>query len=79
VSLEARVIEMIATLLDADAGDLNAAVPLAGIEGWDSVNALRVLMYLERSAGVALDYERFSAAVTIAGLIAVADEAIGRR
>lgn len=75
MSRDREVTEVIATLLDIDVGELTGTTPLAGVGGWDSINALRVLMYLEESIGTALDYERFQAAVTVADLIAVAEQA----
>lgn len=63
--------EVIADLLDVNAGELTAGTELDSIEGWDSVNALRVLVYLERQLGASLDYERFSEAVTLGDLAEV--------
>jgi acyl carrier protein len=62
---EQTVIEVIAQLLDIDEEELTADRPLARIAGWDSVNSLRVLVYLERELGTSLDYERFVAAQTV--------------
>ncbi|MFH8443883.1 acyl carrier protein [Streptomyces sp. NPDC018026] len=69
-------VETIARLLDADEDLLGPDTPLSAIEGWDSVNALRVLVALEREAGAPLDYERFAAAQTagdIGALVAAAE------
>ncbi len=75
VSAEALVREVVAQLLDADAADLTADRRFAEIEGWDSVNALRILVYLEREAGGSLDFERFTKAETLGELAAVVHEA----
>lgn len=62
---EAVVTSVIAELLDLDESQLTPNVQLAGVEGWDSVNALRVLVYLERETGQPVDYKSFMAAETI--------------
>lgn len=72
---EQTVIEVIAQLLDVDARRLTADLSLSGIDGWDSVNSLRVMVYLERELGVRLDFERFAAARTVGDLAAVGAEA----
>ncbi|MFH8978134.1 acyl carrier protein [Streptomyces sp. NPDC017890] len=74
---ERTVVETIARLLDADEDALGADTPLSAVEGWDSVNALRVLVALERETGAPLDYERFAAAETagdIGAVVAAAGE-----
>jgi acyl carrier protein len=64
VLAEDLVTEVITDLLDVP-GPLTAGTALAAVEGWDSVNALRVLVYLEREIGHPLDYEQFAAAATV--------------
>ena len=70
------VTEIVATVLDVDADELNRDTPLAEIPGWDSVNALRVLAYLERRLGRSLDYDRFHDATTIGALAALVDDVV---
>ncbi|HEY6876654.1 MAG TPA: acyl carrier protein [Polyangiales bacterium] len=65
---EAKIKQILALLLDADQDALRGDSVLAEIEGWDSVNALRVLVYLERESGGAVDYDRFMAARSLADL-----------
>ncbi|HEY3868271.1 MAG TPA: acyl carrier protein [Actinocrinis sp.] len=72
------VADVLAQLLEADPDALTAETDLSAVEGWDSVNALRVLMFLERELGSALDFERYSAAATVGDLVAVADAARGQ-
>ncbi|MDG6109123.1 acyl carrier protein [Dactylosporangium aurantiacum] len=69
------VVEVVAQLLDVDEEELTAQRPLAAIAGWDSVNSLRVLVYLERELNVSLDYERFVAAQTVGDLAAITADA----
>ncbi len=59
------VTDVIAQLLDLDEDSLTMDTELATVDGWDSVNALRVLVYLERELGAPLDYERFMASRTL--------------
>jgi len=66
---EQLAIQVIAELLDLDEASLSPDLPLCAIEGWDSVNALRVLVYLERELGCPLDYDRFARASCIAELV----------
>ncbi|WP_326552095.1 acyl carrier protein [Micromonospora sp. NBC_01813] len=68
----AAITDALADLLDLEPDDLTPGTELAAIDGWDSVNALRVLLYLERDLGRRLDYERFTAATTVADLAALA-------
>ena len=56
---ESIVVETIAQLLDVDEDTLTADRKISEIEGWDSVNALRVLTYLERKTGAPVDYKHF--------------------
>ncbi|MFB7589180.1 acyl carrier protein [Streptomyces sp. NPDC056169] len=64
----ATVVEAVAQLLDVDEDTLALDAPLQSVEGWDSVNELRILVYLERELGAPLDYDRFTAAETLADL-----------
>ncbi|MEV7686066.1 acyl carrier protein [Streptomyces bungoensis] len=68
---ELTVVDALAQLLDADEDALGPGTALAAIEDWDSVNALRVLVHLERTLGAPLDYERFAAAETVGDIAAV--------
>lgn len=78
IAAEQTVTEAIARLLDVDEDDLRGDTALPGIEGWDSVNELRLLVNLERDLGTPLDYERFAAAERIADLVSlVADTVAG--
>jgi acyl carrier protein len=56
---EVIVVDTIAQLLDVDEETLAADRKIAEIDGWDSVNALRVLTYLERKLGTPIDYKHF--------------------
>ncbi len=68
MNYEAVVIGVIAELLDLDESQLGPEVALAGVKGWDSVNALRVLVYLERETARPVDYQLFMAAETISDI-----------
>lgn len=70
MSADELVHQAITILLDADTEQLGGEQPLTAIEGWDSVNALRVLAYLERSLNMPLDYEQFHTATTVGDLVA---------
>jgi acyl carrier protein len=65
---ERTVIEIVSQLLDVEESALDADTPFTAIEGWDSVNAMRVLVYLEREIGTPVDYQRFMAAECIGDL-----------
>ena len=68
--------DVVAQLLDVEEEVLEMDRLLAAIPDWDSVNALRVLVHLERELGTALDYDRFMHARRLADLSAlVADTA----
>lgn len=67
--------EVVGQLLDVEPGTLTAERRFAEIEGWDSVNALRILVYLEREVGGSVDFERFTKAETIGELAAVVHDA----
>ncbi|MCY9783903.1 acyl carrier protein [Nocardiopsis sp. EMB25] len=70
---EELVTEVVADLLDVDEDGLTPDLALADVEGWDSVNALRVLVYLERELGTELDYDAFERARTLRDMAAVLD------
>jgi acyl carrier protein len=72
---EQLVREVVAQLLDLDEDLLAMDQPLPEIPGWDSVNALRVLVFLEREAGEPLDYDAFMDAAVLADLAAIVAEA----
>lgn len=74
-SAEALVRDVVGQLLDVEPAALTAERRFAEIEGWDSVNALRILVYLEREAGGSIDFERFTKAETIGELAAVVHDA----
>ena len=77
MSADAIVAEVVAQLLDLESDELAMDTPLAGIEGWDSVNQMRILVYLERDLGTSLDYDRFMKAASLAELSAVVADAEG--
>ncbi|HYO19542.1 MAG TPA: acyl carrier protein [Dermatophilaceae bacterium] len=77
MSADHVVVEVLAQLLDVDEDLLTSETELVEIEGWDSVNSLRILVFLERELGTPVDFEAFSAAVVIGDLFAVADRALG--
>jgi len=62
-------IRVIAELLDLDEASLSPDRPMNSIEGWDSVVALRVLVYLERELGFAIDYDQFANAAHLGELV----------
>jgi acyl carrier protein len=68
---EQTVTEAFEQLLDLDPTACTRETPLPAVEGWDSVNALRLLVYLERELGVPLDFERFSAAERVGDLVSL--------
>lgn len=72
---EQIVQDVISQLLDVDAGALAMDRRFSEIEGWDSVNALRILVYLEREVGGSIDFERFTKAETLGELAAVVHDA----
>lgn len=72
---EQLVREVVAQLLDLDEDELTMDQPLPEIAGWDSVNALRVLVFLEREAGAPLDYDGFMDATNLGDLAAIVAEA----
>jgi acyl carrier protein len=60
--------QVVSLLLDVEESYLDANQALSTIDGWDSVNALRVLVYLEREIGASIDYERFMGAQKLGDL-----------
>jgi len=74
MSASELVRDVLSQLLDVDEQQLEPELALAAIEDWDSVNALRVLMFLEREVGAPLDFEAYSASQTLGDLIAVIDQ-----
>jgi acyl carrier protein len=73
MSPDQTVISILEVLLDVDPDTLTAQTTLDAIEAWDSVNALRVLVFLEQELGRPLDYDAFSQARTISDLGVVVD------
>ncbi|THF49228.1 acyl carrier protein [Allorhizobium terrae] len=69
MAYEAVVVGVIAELLDLDEDQLGPDTVLAGVEGWDSVNALRVLVFLERETAQPVDYQLFMAAEKVADIV----------
>ncbi|GAA4850033.1 acyl carrier protein [Kitasatospora sp. NPDC048365] len=74
MSSDQVVREVVAQLLDLDEDALSMDQPLADIAEWDSVNALRVLVYLERELGEPVDYDRFMRAELLADLAALVED-----
>lgn len=72
------VAEALATLLDLESDSFGGGTLLDELEGWDSVNALRVLVYLEREVGGSLDFERYGSAVTLGEVADVVATALGK-
>ena len=72
------VADALGTLLDLEADSFGGGTILAELDGWDSVNALRVLVYLEREAGGSLDFERYSSAVTVGEIADVVATVLGK-
>ncbi|MGH6655281.1 MAG: acyl carrier protein [Actinocrinis sp.] len=72
---EQLVQDVVAQLLDVDPATLGADRRFAEIQGWDSVNALRILVYLEREVGGSIDFERFTRAETVGQLAAIVGDA----
>ncbi|MFY1636697.1 acyl carrier protein [Solwaraspora sp. WMMB335] len=71
MSPDPSIPDIVADLLDLDPDQVTEDTALTELDGWDSVNALRVLMYLERRFARQLDYERFTTATTVGELAAV--------
>lgn len=72
------VADALATLLDLESDSFGGGTLLAELDGWDSVNALRVLVYLEREVGGSLDFERYGSAVTLGEVADVVAAALGK-
>ncbi|AGT09202.1 acyl carrier protein [Paracoccus aminophilus] len=60
--------EALVDLLDLDETSLTPEARFEEIEGWDSVNALRLLVFLEREIGAKLDYNAYMACKTLGQL-----------
>lgn len=77
-SAEALVIEVVAQVLDLDEDEISVDANFADLPGWDSVNAMRVLVLLERELGEPVDYDSFAAAHAVADMVeAVAEVSRG--
>ncbi|MFN8075602.1 MAG: hypothetical protein U0Q15_09300 [Kineosporiaceae bacterium] len=74
---QALVVEVLAQMLDVEEPTVEQAASLADLPGWDSVNALRTLVFLEREAGAPLDFARYAAATTVADVVAVVEAVLG--
>ncbi len=72
---EELVQDVVAQLLDVEPATLGTGQRFAEIPGWDSVNALRILVYLEREVGGSIDFERFTKAQTVGELAAIVGDA----
>jgi acyl carrier protein len=68
---ERLITEAFEQLLDVDPDGFTNETPLPAVEGWDSVNALRLLVHLEQELGVPLDFERFTAVESVGDLVAL--------
>ncbi|AVH61055.1 acyl carrier protein [Streptomyces dengpaensis] len=67
-----NVTRIVADLLEVDEAGLTPATLLADIEGWDSVNQMRLLLHLERDLAASLDYDRFLSAASLGQLTSLA-------
>jgi len=65
---EQLIKQVVSLLLDVEESDLTSDTALSEIEGWDSVAALRVIVYLEQERSARIDYPRFMAAHTLGEL-----------
>ncbi len=74
---EHLVKSIVARLLDLNESELHLDSPLSEIPDWDSVNALRVLTYLEREIGAPVDFEQFMSAGCLCDLAALVQNAMG--
>ncbi|WP_306192445.1 acyl carrier protein [Streptomyces sp. MK5] len=74
MSADRIVLEVVEQLLDFEPGKLTVGTALTEIEGWDSVNQMRVLVYLERELASSLDYDRFMKAESLADVSALVAE-----
>jgi acyl carrier protein len=68
---EQSVKQIIAELIDVDEERLTVETQFSSIDGWDSVNALRLLVFLEREVGSSLDYDRFMKCERIGDLVSL--------
>jgi acyl carrier protein len=75
MSAEPVVAEAFGQLLDLDTDDLTTSTRLDEVDGWDSVNQMRLLVHLERKLGTPLEYDRFMQAETLGELAEVVTEA----
>ncbi|MFE3983003.1 acyl carrier protein [Nocardia tengchongensis] len=64
-------IEILETVIAAPEASLTWDTPLVAIEEWDSVNALRVIVFLENRMGTSIDFEAFTSSGTVGELGAV--------
>ena len=65
MSVDHRVRRCLVDVLGVDEPSIAEGLPLADIDDWDSLNAVRLLTNLERHLGASLDYEAFMAAETV--------------
>ncbi|MFF3838336.1 acyl carrier protein [Streptomyces sp. NPDC001930] len=68
MSADRIVADVVEQLLDCEPGELTVDTALRDVDGWDSVNQMRVLVYLERALAADLDYDRFMNAESIGDL-----------
>lgn len=74
---DALAIEVVAQVLDLDEAEVALQAALADLPGWDSVNAMRVLVLLERELGEPVEYDDFASARSVADIAAVVAEVTG--
>ncbi len=75
MSFDEVVTDVVAQLLDVDERVLTMDQELTTLESWDSVNALRILVYLEREVGAKLDYNRFMGARCLGDISVIVEDA----
>lgn len=63
-----RVQACLADVLDFDADAIGGDTPVDALEGWDSVNAMRVLSHVERTFQVRLPLAAFADVKTVADI-----------
>jgi acyl carrier protein len=75
MSLSERLVDLLEELLDLDPGSLRPESVLPEIEGWESVNQLRILVQIEKLVNVSLDLEAFLHVRTVGELIELTEAA----
>lgn len=72
----AELAECLGDVLELPRGGLREQSPLEDVEGWDSVNALRVLTGIESEWGVRLKLQEFGQARTVGELLALVNREV---